>query len=92
MAVPPILAKTVGKKGQAKTLYDSPRYPLLPVSEVSTVQKAAREWWSAQRRAWPPKTMATGGRGSVPRSPSPSILFAYKIRAHEKVRKGEGGP
>ena len=36
--------------------------------------------------------VATGGRGSVPGSPSPSI-FAYKIRARERVRKpGEGEP
>ena len=35
--------------------------------------------------------VATGGRGSVPGSPSPSI-FAYKFRAREKVRKGEGEP
>ena len=35
--------------------------------------------------------VATGGRASVPGSPSPSI-FAYKIRAREKVRKGEGEP
>ena len=36
--------------------------------------------------------VATAGRDSVPGSPPPSIFRAYKIRAREKVRKGEGGP
>ena len=35
--------------------------------------------------------VATGGRGSVPGSPSP-LIFCVKIRAREKVRKGEGEP
>ena len=29
----------------------------------------------------------TGGRGSIPGSPSPSIFFAYEICTHEKVSK-----
>ena len=32
--------------------------------------------------------VATGGRGSIPLLQ----FFAYKIRTHEKVRKGEGEP
>ena len=33
--------------------------------------------------------VATGGRGSIPGSPSPSI---FQICVREKVRKGEGEP
>ena len=64
----------------------SPRYSLLPVSEVSTVQKAARECrveCTMECTTWP----RVGGVAL------PLLrFFAYKIRAHEKVRKGEGEP
>ena len=36
--------------------------------------------------------VATGGRGSVPGSPSPSIFRVQNSRVREKVRKGEGEP
>ena len=71
---------------------------MLPVSgsEVSTVQKAAREQIECTIERVATKTMARWPRvGRVPYQALPIPLlryFAYKFRAREKVRKGEGEP
>ena len=65
------------------------RLALLPINGVNTIQKAARE-----RLRYSEQTIdhclhdnvATSGRGSVQGS---SLSFAHKVRAHEKVRKGD---